>query len=85
MNIITIVTNKIIDAISKSNRLSKWLWSIYNMSDTYIYPVKCYFFPNHNLVRKSIPNEWIDSTELIRLINFSIVTEFVEKEMDAND
>lgn len=58
------------------DRVHMWLydasWSIYR-----------WFNPCHKQVRSAIPNKWIDSTELILLVNFTIIKEFVENEMDS--
>jgi hypothetical protein len=42
-----------------------------------------YFKPCHKPVRKAIPREWCDVTELVLLVNFAIIKEFVEEEMDS--
>lgn len=58
------------------DRTHVWLydtsWSIYR-----------WFDPCHQQVRCAIPNKWIDSTELVLLVNFAIIKEFVEIEMDS--
>lgn len=39
--------------------------------------------PCHQPVRDAIPREWCDCTELILQVNFAIIREFVENEMDS--
>jgi hypothetical protein len=45
------------------------IWK-YRIEYRYLYPIRCWFNPRHKKLRKSIPNEWSDSTELIRIVNF---------------
>jgi hypothetical protein len=41
-----------------------------------------WFKPCHQPVRAAVPQHWCDCTELILLVNFAIIQEFVEQEMD---
>jgi len=47
-------------------------WNIYN-----------WFNPCHKPVRNAIPKRWCDAPELVLLVNFAIIKEFVEEEMDS--
>jgi hypothetical protein len=47
------------------------------------YKVKCFFFPMHQTVRRSIPRTWSDSDYLIVHTNFAIIKEFVEEELNG--
>lgn len=42
-----------------------------------------WFRPCHQPVRAAVPNTWIDCTELILDVNFAIIKEFVENEMES--
>jgi hypothetical protein len=57
-----------LDIQYKFNRFS---WIVYR-----------FFKPCHQRIRKVIPREWCDLTELTLKINFEIVKSFVEDEMD---
>lgn len=46
-----------------------------------LYPMRCWFNPRHDIVRRSIPQTWVDSGYLIIYTNFAIITEFVEQEL----
>ena len=55
------------------------IWK-YRIDQPYLYPMRCYFNPRHRKLRNSIPKTWCDSTELVREVNFAIITEFYEDE-----
>jgi len=55
------------------------IWK-YRIEHRYLYPMRCWFNPRHTKLRKSIPNQWSDSSELVREVNFAIITEFYEDE-----
>lgn len=42
-----------------------------------------WFRPCHQPVRAAVPRKWMDCTELILEVNFAIIKEFVENEMDS--
>lgn len=48
------------------------VWSVYR-----------WFVPCHQAVRKAVPRKWMDCTELVLNVNFAIIQEFVEHEMDS--
>ncbi|MEK6882990.1 MAG: hypothetical protein AABY22_25425 [Nanoarchaeota archaeon] len=56
------------------------VWWEYKIEHPYLYPMRCIFNPRHKKLRKSIPRVWSDSTELIREVNFAIITEFYTDE-----
>jgi len=47
------------------------VWSIYR-----------WFVPCHQSVRQAVPRKWMDCTQLILDVNFAIIKEFVEHEMN---
>ena len=49
------------------------------------YSISCFFFPRHDTLRKSIPREWRDSDEVFRIMNFTLITEFVEEELNGGN
>jgi hypothetical protein len=52
-------------------KFNRFCWIVYR-----------FFKPCHQRIRKVIPREWCDLTELTLKINFEIVKSFVEDEMD---
>jgi len=68
------------------NRKIPWYESLWhklerNFHDT-SWTIYRWFNPCHKLVRKSVPRKWCDTTELVLLVNFAIIKEFVENEMN---
>ena len=55
-------------------------WYSRHIENTILYPFRAWLNPRHKKLRKSIPNRWIDSTELVVIINFAVITEFYEDE-----
>jgi hypothetical protein len=60
------------------------LWWYHNIEWPFLYPFRCFFNPRHKKLRKAIPKTWSDSTELIRDINFTLLTEFYEDEIGGD-
>jgi hypothetical protein len=52
--------------------------------DDVIYPITTWFNPRQKWLTKVIPNTWCDKVELIPLVNFAILIDFVEKENGLN-
>lgn len=42
--------------------------------------IEAFFNPRHKKIRKAFPRTWTDITELIRILNFAMLTEFYEEE-----
>jgi hypothetical protein len=55
-------------------RLHELCWAVYRL-----------FKPCHSRIRKVIPKQWCDLTELTLLVNFEIIKSFVEEEMHIID
>jgi hypothetical protein len=57
------------------------IWSRlpYSWRETW-WKVKAIFSPEHKKLRKALPRTWADTTELIRILNFAMLTEFYEDE-----
>jgi hypothetical protein len=52
--------------------------------DDVIYPITSWFNPKQKWLTRVIPNTWCDKTELVPLVNFAILIDFVEKEDGLN-
>lgn len=46
--------------------------------------VRCFFRPRQKWLTKQIPNTWCDKTELVPLVLFAILIDFVESEKGTN-
>lgn len=75
-------TNKYWDIRMWMGRTDMGCWYSLHIEDKYLYPMRCWFNPRHKKLRKSIPKTWSDSVELVRLVNFAIITEFYEDEFN---
>lgn len=68
------------------NRKTPWYqslwWSMEHWLHDTSWAVYRWFKPCHDPVRKAIPRAWSDCTQLILDVNFAIIKEFVEEEMD---
>jgi hypothetical protein len=52
----------------------------FRIDHQYLYPIRCYFNPRHKKLRRSIPRVWSDSSEVLRIVNFALITEFYTDE-----
>lgn len=59
------------------------LWELvpYKLRSFYYKHIRTIFAPTHSRLRKVIPREWVDLTEIIALVNFEIIKSFYEDEM----
>ncbi len=57
-----------------------WLFN-----EHYWYPMKCWFFPRNNNIKKVIPNVWIDKADLIRNVAFACFTEAYKESNENNN
>lgn len=49
------------------------------------YKIYCWFKPKQKWLTKEIPRDWCDKTELIRIVLFSCLKNFVEEEKGISD
>lgn len=61
----------------KPSIFTKFRWWLNDV----VWEVYRYFRPCHQQIRKSIPNRWIDLTELIRIVNFEFLKSYHDHEM----
>jgi hypothetical protein len=67
-----------------ASKLQLWWWDLtshipYRWSNRY-HKVKCFFFPCHKELRKTIPRDWADLVSIIEEFLFECVVDFVERE-----
>jgi len=67
------------------NRKVSWYESLWYKSQRYLHDISWsiyrWFNPCHKPVRNAVPRKWCDVTELVLLVNFAIIKEFFEEEM----
>ena len=67
---------------SKTPWYLSWKWSIEHWVHDVSWNVYRWFVPCHKPVRDAVPRRWTDCTQLILDVNFAIIKEFVEEEMN---
>jgi len=69
------------------NRVIPWYMKVWYAIERNFYEASWGIYrwlnPCHKPVRNAIPRRWCDVTELVLLVNFAIIKEFVEEEMDS--
>lgn len=78
MNTYPLNTEKLM-AAKKQAWFEIWSRLPYSWKDNW-WKFKSIFSPQHKKVRKAFPRTWADTTELIRVLNFAMLTEFYEDE-----
>lgn len=65
--------------------LREIIWSniniyFYRFRRSILHNIKCFFFPRQRWLTKVIPNDWMDKPNLIDLVLFTSLEDFIEKE-----
>jgi hypothetical protein len=58
----------------------RWYYRIVNYLKDTSWLVYSLFNPSNERIRNAIPDQWMDLTELIRIVNFEIILQFYEEE-----
>jgi hypothetical protein len=58
-----------------------WKFLPYSVKSFYYDHVRTIFAPHHSRIRKAVPRQWNDLTEIIVAVNFEIIKSFYEDEM----
>jgi hypothetical protein len=66
---------------TEDNPVCRFFWSKQKDLSDFWYKIKCFFKPQHKMIREAIPNTWTDITSLIVDVNFAMIRDFYHNEV----